>query len=520
MSDYYCNKILQKFLNQCLKFPNNTYLVDEEGEHSFSNVLCTAYSLSKSINLRNNNKSCKNKPIAIILPRGISCVSAFYAAWMTSNFYVPIDPEWPEERIIHILSELNPIAIIYDENISKNLIISQIFEKKAINISDILLESIVDIKNLIEDLGQYSRPEDPCYCIYTSGSTGKPKGVLISHRSLFNYIQWFVNEFELDSTSRFGNMSQLYFDISAVDIYVPTFTGGSTYFIPSRKIKFPIELLNYIANKSINSLMWVPSALTNIASTNSLLKCDLPYLKNVFFAGEPLPVKILSLWQQKLPSVRFVNMYGPTEATITSTHYEVPKNFQLTSIPIGKCSQPSRLYLLQGLGQDDDTVKIAINAGEIGEICIGGEGVGIGYWRNSSETVDKFIYNPLNIDYLERIYRTGDLGKYDDDENLIFCGRIDSQIKHHGYRIELGEIEIAVEELSEIYNSCALYIPQKSLLVLAIETSSESLDTSSVSSFLKNKLPHYMVPSIIKIFIKFPLLSTGKVDRKSIREMF
>ena len=486
MSNYSCNKILQKFLIHCFRFPNNTYLADEERDITFFEVLCTAYSLSKSINTKIINKSCVNKPIAIILPRGASCVSAFYAAWMTSNFYVPIDPQWPDERINYILSELNPIAIIHDENISKNLRNSLLFEKIAINLSDIHLDLTVDLNKLIEDLGEGSRPEDPCYCIYTSGSTGKPKGVLISHRSLFNYIQWFVYEFELDSSSRFGSMSQLYFDISAIDIYVPTFTGGSTHFIPSKKIKFPFELLGYIIKKSINSIMWVPSALTNIASTNSLDKYDLSILKNIFFAGEPLSTKILILWQKAIPAARFVNMYGPTETTITCTHFKVPKNFHLNSIPIGKCSPPSKLFVFQGFGQEADKVKLVINAGEIGEICVGGEGVAIGYWRNNSEVTNQFIYNPLNSDYLERIYRTGDLGKYDNDGNLIFCGRIDSQIKHHGYRIELSEIELAVEELSEVLNSCALYIPQKSLLVLAIETSSESLDIRSISSFLKN----------------------------------
>lgn len=508
--------LLGKFLERCRLDPDSSYLVDGENCFTFQQVLTRSFTLSKLISVNNINR-----PIVVALPRGINAVVSFYASWLTSNFYVPIDPKWPIERTEYILAELNPVAVIHDGSMNNLLNGLNLRNKNVlININDIDFKvptsALDDIKNIIDT----SRAENPCYCIYTSGSTGKPKGVLISNRSLFNYIDWFVKEFELNSTSKFGNMSQLYFDISAVDIYSPIFSGGVSFFIPDVVVKFPIDALKFINQKSINSVMWVPSALTNFVTTNVLESNSFNYLKNIFFAGEPLQVKILNKWQQRLPNARFVNMYGPTEATITCSHFEVPLGYQLNVIPIGKASLPSSIFLMKASELSDSMVGLIDIPGEIGEICIGGECLAIGYWADEAKTSEKFISNPLISEFTSRIYRTGDLGKYDEHGNIIFCGRLDSQIKYHGYRIELSEIEIAVNEMPDILNSVACFFAEDSMLALVVEAHNESLKRSEIISYLKNKIPAYMIPSKIKVLNKFPLLSTGKIDRNKILKEF
>lgn len=512
MLKYSGQTLFGMFLERCRIDPDSSYLEDGVNSLSFQQVLIKAYALSKLI-----PKNEKNRPIVVVLPRGINAVVSFYASWFTSNFYVPIDPKWPIERTLHILAELNPLTIIHDESMITLLSSLDLSNKNVlINIDEIDFEMAPSVLNGIENIIDATRAEYPCYCIYTSGSTGKPKGVLISHRSLLNYLEWFTKEFELNSSCRFGNMSQLYFDISAVDIYVPIFTGGVSFFIPDAVVKFPIDVLKFINEKSINSVMWVPSALTNFVTTNVLDSNNFPDLRNIFFAGEPFQVKMLKKWQQKLPNARFVNMYGPTETTITCSHFEVPVENQLNVIPIGKSSSPSSVFLMKESDIPNCMVEMVDVVGEIGEICIGGECLAIGYWDDSAKTAEKFISNPFIKEFTSRIYRTGDLGKYDESGNIIFCGRLDAQIKYHGYRIELSEIEIAANEMPGIVNSIACFFPEESLLALAVEAQNESIKGSDIISYLKHKIPAYMIPTRIKLLNKFPLLSTGKVDRKKI----
>jgi len=507
--------MLNHILEAYYKFPKEKYIFSQNTFFTYEEIVNSAINLNAAFNI-----SEINKPIAIILPRNHLSIISFIATWISGNFYVPLDPELPSERINSIIEELNSPLIIIDSSSPSNFDFNK---KNLTTILDISLLSL-NIKNDIRDLNNLiknkSKPNDPAYCIYTSGSTGKPKGVLISHSSLLSYIQWFVYEFKLNSKTRFGNMAQLYFDISAVDIYTPFISRGTTYFIPEKVIKFPIDTIKFINKNGINSVMWVPSALTNIAKSNALESLAPKKLTNIFFAGEQFSINIFEYWRKYVPNANYVNMYGPTEATITCTHFVIPRDEKLDRIPIGYPSNNSEILLIDNMSDDGMRPNLIKKSNVIGEIFISGECLSLGYWKNLELTNLKFINNPFITECKSKLYRTGDLGKYDESGRLIFIGRNDSQIKYRGYRIELGDIEAAVESIDSVLNCCAYFFDSNALLGIAIESNNKLLDKKYILLALKKKIPNYMIPKLIVIKEKFPLTETGKIDKRKLKESF
>jgi D-alanine--poly(phosphoribitol) ligase subunit 1 len=506
--------LLNYISNAYNNFGNKKYIFSENIYFTFAEIINLALDFYLLFNIK-----VTNKPIAIILPRNHLSIIAFFATWFSRNFYVPLDPELPSERINSILEELSCPLIIIDGSKPSNFNLNKNSKSNILDISLLNLTTSCEIRDLNKLLKNYPHPIDPAYCIYTSGSTGKPKGVLISHRSLVSYILWFVSEFKLSKTTCFGNMSQLYFDISNVDIYTPLITKGSTYFIPQKAIKFPIDTIKFINEKKINSVMWVPSALTSIARSNALETLVPNKLRNIFFAGEQLSIKVYEYWKGKFPLATFVNLYGPTEATITCAHYTIPNQEKFEKIPIGYPSNSSKILLLDFNENELKKSSLIKKSDTIGEIFIGGECLSLGYWKNFELTNQKFINNPHNADYQDKIYRTGDLGKYDENGRLIFIGRNDSQIKFRGYRIELGDIEAATESIESVSKCCAFFLDSTSLLAIAVESTNKLLNKADVFAALKNLIPSYMIPKKILIIAEFPLTETGKIDKLKLKKV-
>lgn len=508
--------ILVNFISNAYNnFGNKKYIFSEDVYFTFSEIINLALDLHHSFSI-----NVTNKPIAIILPRNHLSIISFFATWFSGNFYVPLDPELPPERINIILEELECPLIIIDGSKPSNFHVNiKNCKSSILDISLLKLTASCEKRDLNKFLKNYPYPTDPAYCIYTSGSTGKPKGVLISHRSLASYIQWFVSEFKLSKSTHFGNMSQLYFDISNVDIYTPLITQGAMYFIPQKVIKFPLDTIKFLNEKKINSVMWVPSALTNIFKSNALEILVPKKLRNIFFAGEQISIKVYEYWKEKIPHANYVNLYGPTEATITCTHYTIPNNEKFEKIPIGYPSNNSKILLLDCNENNFKKSIIIKQPNIVGEIFIGGECLSLGYFKNRLLTNKKFINNPHNFEYQDKIYRTGDLGRYDENRRLIFIGRNDSQIKFRGYRIELGDIEAATESIESVTKCCAIFFDSTSLLAIAIESRNKFLNKANVFAALKNKIPSYMIPKLVLFFEEFPLTDTGKIDKLKLRKV-
>jgi D-alanine--poly(phosphoribitol) ligase subunit 1 len=485
--------------------PNKIGFVDKDREFTFIGAKMAAWKIADEI----FDKRYSNQPIAVLMPKSTLSLISFFGINYSGNFYVPIDFKIPKDRIEKILNDIDAKIILVD---SSSLELMSSLNKnnlKMINVEKIITSETYSFKNNYNEIINNKIDSDPVYCIYTSGSTGYPKGVVISHKSLIDYIEYAVKTFEINDNVVFGNQAQFHFDISALDIYGAIKSGGTIVIIPESYFTFTANLIEYIENKAINFLYWVPTALSLVASKDSLAILNNKYIKKILFAGEEMPVKTLNYWKSYFPNAIFVNLYGPTEVTITCTHFFINRNFDIgDAIPIGIAYENSEVFILD----DSDRLISSKDEDHIGELCVRGSGLALGYWRDPGKTNEKFIQNPLNSNYPDRIYRTGDLGRYNSRGEILYLGRKDNQIKHMGFRIELEEIERYVCGINGISQSFVFYDHESKEIICSYE-SSKYIEEVILMKNLREKLPTYMIPSKFLYYNNFPIGSSGKIDR-------
>ncbi len=499
--------MITDYLNEsAVKYKNKMAFADTTRALTFYELQQEAYHIASML----IDGKITKRPVAIFMDKGVACISAFYGAAYSGNFYTVVDVEMPDQRIDKILASFQPAAILttdqYFERV-KSLCHGEgiIIKYEDCMLSSISAGDIIAAENRIIDT-------DVAYVLYTSGSTGIPKGVIISHRSLADFIDWAVKRFDLDESYVWGNQTPLYFSMSVLDVYATVKTGASMYIIPQQCFKVPKYLMEFLSHNNINTLYWVPSALVFPAALGAL-KSALPIdLKNVFFGGEVMPVKYLNKWMEKFPDARYVNFYGPTEVTDTCTAYEVNRKFENTDIlPIGIPCKNADVFLL------DEQDNLVAGEGVIGEVCVRGTGLASGYYNAPEKTAEAFVQNPLNHAYPEIIYRTGDLAQWNEYGELVYLSRKDFQIKHMGRRIELGEIETALLSLEEIESGCCLYDGKKSSIVAVYKG---MLAEKELRNRLLKLLPEYMMPNSWHHVEAMPLNLNGKIDRQKLKEMY
>ncbi len=455
-----------------------------------------------------NVLSGKRNPILTFLPKKVECIVAFMGILYSGNFYTPTDIRFPCEKVLSVINALEPAAIVINnESLNK-------FEKLEIN--DITIINLDDV----EPCDKYDNSSalldeildvDPVYTFFTSGSTGVPKGVIINNHNVIDYTDWAVNTLPINEHTIMGSQSPFYFDISTQDIYATLKAGATLGIIPPTYFAFPAKALQFIKEKHINFLYWVPSAFVNIANYDLLKSIELDEVTLIMFGGEVMPVKQLNYWKKYLPNLKMVaNVYGPTEATVNVTYYIVDRDFaDSETLPLGKACENTGLIVL-----DDDGNRITEDmVGIMGELCAYGSSLSPGYYKDDEKTAEKYIRNPLNPFFDEKIYLTGDLVYYNERGELVFAGRKDFQIKHSGYRIELGEIEAAAMGLNGVTNVCASYDKQNQKIVLFFVGEHEAGD---VRDYLSGVIPHYMVPTVYHKLDRIPLNDNGKIDRKKL----
>lgn len=494
------------YLINCMEqYPEKIAFADEKRSITFRELYVEAQKVACVIAHKCGNIT--NQPIMVYIDRSVESIVAFMGILYSGNFYCPIDITMPYERINKIISALDAATVIYANKIPD-----------ISNVNRIDLSAIADVSEheilKTESGWQKILDVDPAYVLFTSGSTGQPKGVVINHAAIIDYAEWLCNKFDFSEKTVLGNQASFHFDFSVADIYSTLKNAATMYMIPKEKFAFPRELLTYVETKGINTVFWVPSVLISIANSDVLREVKLTNLDKLLFCGEVMPNKQLNIWRHFYPNKLYVNMYGPTETTVASTYYIVDREFKdEESLPIGRPCENSGILLLN---QDNRLAEI----NEIGEICIRGIGVSMGYYGDEERTAENFVQNPLNNKYHEIIYRTGDLGKYNERLELIYVGRKDHQIKHQGYRIELGEIESVADAVAGIERSCALYDDENKKIVLFCTIGDGDITEKKIYMSLKNKLPRYMLPGLIHILEKLPLNVNGKIDRKELKRNY
>jgi D-alanine--poly(phosphoribitol) ligase subunit 1 len=477
----------------------------DELSNSISHYLSQAGIHKKDVVAIFNNKSFKS--FAIML-----------ACLKSGIIYTNIDPGSPLERLNKILEVCKPTLIFFsgeaNHSIVQNLVHESVvdYDLKSFD-RDVTLHPTI-----LPELNDSVNGTDPAYIMFTSGSTGFPKGVLISHSSISNFIKWTVETFKTSSSDVFTNLNPMHFDNSVFDFYASLFTGASILPVTEQLTKNPRKLLDVL--NQFRPTIWfsVPSMLVYMLNVRSLKNDDLPSLKIVTFGGEGFPKnKLRELWSIWGNHVRFINVYGPTECTCICSSYDVNSDDLLNDdlLPLGPIAPNFSAFVL-------DDKNLPIKDGEIGELCIGGPNVGIGYYNDSQRTNDVFISNPVSCNYVEKIYKTGDLVCYDYNlKTYIFKGRKDNQVKRMGYRIELEEIENAFNSMDFINEAAVVFIDNElyqSKIIACLVSRTD--DKKAIILELTKYLPRYMLPDIIDFYDNLPKNQNGKINRLSLKENY
>ena len=491
-----------EYLEKTVKeVPDKTAYTDGKHGLTFAEV----FRYSRAIGSYLSREGFYREPVVIYMKKSPEAVAAFYGVVYGRCFYVPFDEEMPEYRVSLILETLKPRLMICDAYTEKKLIKIG-FSGRTLRFEDAVKTEIRDEK--LAEIREASMDTDPIYIVFTSGSTGVPKGVAACHRSVLDYVENLSKVLGFNRETVFGNQSPLYFDACLKELYPTMMFGATTYLVPKSLFMFPVKLVEYLNENHINTVCWVVSALTMISSMGTFDKVVPKYLHTVAFGSEVFPIKQFNLWRHALPKAQFTNLYGPTECTGMSCYYRVNREFGPDDvIPIGRPFKNTEILLLN----DEDQLA---GEGETGEICIRGTCVTLGYYRNPEKTKEVFVQNPLNDCYPELIYRTGDIGRYNEFGELVFVSRKDHQIKHMGHRIELGEIEVHVNQMAGIRMSCCVYDKEREKIVLFYVGDAEGKD---IIKALKEKLPRYMIPNLVEKIEEMPFTANGKLNRMELK---
>ncbi|PYE47278.1 amino acid adenylation domain-containing protein [Paenibacillus barcinonensis] len=447
--------------------------------------------------------------IGILFESSVDFVVAIYAALSLHIIYVPLSIKDPKARVVDLIRDSEQKVVITREEFISN------FEQEEFDNTSFLsvekgklgLQQTSLFRNTYTSLPA----EDPnaiAYIIYTSGSTGKPKGVAIRHESLNNFIKETIDIFGFNTSTKSLGSSPFHFDGSLGSVMCTIFAGG-TLVIVNGNLLLPRTFINLLINENITHISGVPSYLQILLDHIDEEAAKRIMLKTIGIGGEECPVKFVKRLKGLFPSIRIFNRYGPTETTVVVSSCEVTEEVLLynTKMPIGIPQRNVSFYAFNEKEQP-------ITTGETGELLIGGIQVMDGYW-NDRELTGKVLNsdNPLGIE----LYRTGDIITLNEQGLYVYVDRSDNMIKKYGNRIYLSEIEEAINLLECVKNSvCKFRTSEGGKAIIAYIEFDSEVEQDQVNSMLQNKIPKYMLPDSIVKVDKFPLLSSGKIDRKQI----
>jgi amino acid adenylation domain-containing protein len=443
--------------------------------------------------------------VGIYMGRSLEMIVGLLAVLKAGGAYLPLDPEIPKERLSFMLAESQTPLLLTQQR--------YLAELPDTNAQVICLDTQWQdvMEEGHENLLNTAAPENLAYVIYTSGSTGKPKGVMIEHRGLTNYLSWCLHAYPVSQGHGSPVHSSLSFDLTVTVLYAPLLTGRTVYLLPQES---PVESLSEaFKNRRHYSLVKITPAHLQLLG-QQLREEEASGRTHAFIiGGEALLPEHIGFWREHSPQTKLINEYGPTETVVGCCVYEVgDRDRNSTSIPIGRPITNTQLYIL-------DQHWMLVPIGVPGELYIGGEGLARGYLEQPALTAEKFVPHPFTREPGARLYKTGDQARYLPDGNIEFLGRIDHQVKIRGFRIELGEIESVLGEHGSVRESVVTVredpVGEKSLVAYVVPMRA-GLAIGELRSFLRAKLPEYMIPSTFVFLEKLPLTTNGKVDRKNL----
>ncbi|HEX5083581.1 MAG TPA: amino acid adenylation domain-containing protein, partial [Blastocatellia bacterium] len=525
----------QFFERQVAATPEATAVVTDQTRLSYAELNARANRMARALLAQGVGP---DTVVALLSDRGWELLAAIIAVFKAGGAYLPLDPAYPAKRLSQIISRGGCRLALVSAKLGGEM------ESALLELEDesrpraLVIEDLLAVEASEENLAGRNSPRDLAYVLFTSGSTGAPKGAMIEQRGMMNHLFAKVDDLGLTGDDTVAQNASQCFDISVWQFLAALLVGGGVRVINDELRHDPLGLLALVDEERISILEVVPSLLREMleeAATGGAPKVRLSALRWLIATGEALAPQLVRKWQALYPFIPMLNAYGPTECSDDVTHHPIAEALpkRVMGIPIGRAIANMRMYAL-------DKRLEPVPVGVPGELYVGGVGVGRGYLGAPERTAEVFVPDPFGP-CGERLYRTGDLVSYLPDGALKFLGRIDHQVKIRGFRIELGEIESVLRDHPLVAEALALdhedehgeklltcYVTPRRLendnqsnqfggrsdeLARGLEPSS---DAPQLRAFLKEKLPHYMVPAVFIVLESLPLTANGKVDRRAL----
>lgn len=443
--------------------------------------------------------------VGVSQARGLHALVSLVAALKAGGAYVPLDPAYPAERVDFMVRDIAARVVLADGSSLSAL--SRLEGTEVICVDD--------WRALPQDDNQPAsgaRPDDLCYVIYTSGSTGRPKGSMNCHAGVVNTLRGLVDVLEVDASFRVGWISSLNYDMSVFEIFGTWVAGGCVVVPMPDEVNDPDRLTRMIAEAGVNLWSSAPPLFGLVVKRAQDSGQRLPEaLRVVILGGDRFPPRLVSALGEVAPWVAPYNLAGMTEVSYCSTWYRVcPEDAARSSIPWGRALANQRLHVV------DDQLR-PVPAGTPGELCIVGQGVGLGYWRRPELTAERFVADPFDPAPGARMYRTGDLVRELPGGDIELIGRLDQQIKVRGLRVEPGEIEVAVADHPAVQDCVVILVERREgdpeLVAFVTARTGMEPPVGELRDFVRRRLPEHMVPVRFRVLPTLPLLPSGKIDR-------
>src|SRR5882724_2509290 len=446
--------------------------------------------------------------VGMMIERSIEMVVGVLGILKAGGGYLPLDASYPRERLRYMVRDAGVRVILTERGLA-----SEVLEGGESEVVDLYGARAEIAAEQEENPESSAGPENLAYVIYTSGSSGKPKGVMIPHRGICNRVLWMQQAFGFSAADRFLQKTPISFDAAGWELFVPLFIGAQVVLAQPGGHQDCAYLVRTVVEQEVTVLQLVPSMLQVLLEQAGVGECR--SLRWMFCGGEVLPPQLRERFYERMKG-RLCNLYGPTEVSIDASYWECEHGSGEGLVPIGRPLTNMQMYVV-------DEEMAVVPVGVVGELYIGGRGVGRGYLGRAELTAESFMPDSLSGRAGERLYRSGDLGRYLADGNIEYVGRADEQVKVRGYRIELGEVETVLREHGQV-QECVVVAREdeegeKRLVAYVVEQgegAGASVSVKEWREYLKQRLPEYMIPSSYVRLEQLPLTVNGKIDRRAL----
>jgi amino acid adenylation domain-containing protein len=487
------------FAQRVAETPDAVAVLDDSAKLTYAELDRRANQLARYLRTRGIGP---NTAVGVALERSPVVPVALLAILKAGAAYVPLDPSYPRERLAFIIRDASVALILTEPGVSERL-------PDEVPIADLIDVASEIAAHADTQLSQLGRPDAPAYVMYTSGSTGLPKGVAVPHRAIVRLVRA-TNYVDIGTDDTVLQYAPLAFDASTFEIWAPLLNGGRLAIAPPGQLSVA-DLQRTLARFEVTTL-WLTAAIFR-----ETVEADLGALRGLRYllaGGDVVSPLHAKRFIDAYPDCAFINGYGPTENTTFSCAYPVPSSDAIVqNVPIGRAIANSSAFIL-------DTQLQPLPLGAVGELCVGGDGLALGYLNLPDLTAERFVTNPFLPE--SQLYRTGDSARLRDDGIIEFLGRLDEQVKIRGFRIEPREIEAALSEYPGVCDAAVVIGTETSgdktiwAYVVPRGTTPDAFDVEALRVWLKERLPAFMLPSAIIALTALPLSSNGKVDRRAL----